>query len=365
VFALIIFSYACNAQPEMARIGTYNYQTDESSPLFYNGKILIMETMSSADPARVYNCGCYFAVRDLATHKVLVSLQETCNHAFGAAIVGKDDQGKDTIYIYGTRWTRFDNASPKSKPNLDKSVLPFWDGPCSTGDCTVDVFWSNDPELKVWHNMTAFQFPKGWKVYNVDVAPVDPDAIKRFNPTLPAHRWIMILEIDGLPDYYLVNNATTPVNGKWELINVTKSAQSTIFPAECPTIRYVPATGYFYVLTGGHWIYFMRSKDLRIWEPTKYDGSVIIKPSFDEDCTQIPKAWSDWTPSANAVTLLTKNCTKWDQNADDIDITEIKLADGSTATLLMWDASDQRAIGFSELAVYKGDMASFFAAWFV
>ncbi len=50
--------------------------------------------MSSANPTKVFNCGCYFEVRDLLTHNVIASLEQSCNHAFGAATVANDESGK-------------------------------------------------------------------------------------------------------------------------------------------------------------------------------------------------------------------------------------------------------------------------------
>ena len=54
--------------------------------------------MSSANPTRVYDCGCYFEVRDLLSHNVIVSLEQSCGHAFGAATVQPDESGKGNIY---------------------------------------------------------------------------------------------------------------------------------------------------------------------------------------------------------------------------------------------------------------------------
>ncbi len=50
------------------------------------------------------------------------------------------------MWIFGTRWVRSD-------------VTTGWGGPCSTGSCGVDVFWSTD--LKTWKNASATNFPQG------------------------------------------------------------------------------------------------------------------------------------------------------------------------------------------------------------
>jgi len=366
LFFLQLVLFVCADPPVLDYLGSYNYQTDESSPLWFGGRIVIMETMSSADPARVFKCGCYFAVRDLKTHEVIASLEQSCSHAFGAATVQPDEHGKETLYIFGTRWIRFDNPSPDDGVKDSKHRKLGWSGPCSEGNCSVDVFWSNDPDLKVWNMATAFDFPKGQIVYNVDVGAVNPAALKKFNPTLPEHRWIMAAEHDNEVSTFLINNGTSLTNGKWIAYTPPSEIKvnGAVFPSACPSVRYAASTGYYYVLTGGYWVYIMRSKDLKTWEAGHYDGGVILKPNNTNDCKQISKSWSNWTPVPAAIVLLGKNCTQWDKNADDVDLTEIVLADNTIATLLMWDASDQRAIGFSELALYNANVETYLAANF-
>jgi hypothetical protein len=360
------------APPNLQKLGAYNYQTDESSPLWFGGRIVIMETMSSANPTRVYDCGCYFEVRDLLTHNVIVSLEQTCNHAFGAATVQPDEHGKETLYIFGTRWIRFDNKSPdlRTKKGLG------WTGPCSLGNCSVDVFWSNDPTLQMWNMSTAYNFPTGMIIYNVDVGPVNPDSLKKYNPTLPEHRWVMAIEHDSEVSTFLLNNGTTLTSGKWFAYTpptslamssspgYALSVGGTVYPSACPSVRYSADTGYYYVLTGGYWVYIMRSKDLKTWEAGIYDDGVILKPDNTNDCKQISNSWSNWSPSKNGLILLGPNCTQWDKNSDDVDLTEIILSDKSVGTLLMWDASDQVAIGFSELALFHGNMEEYLASNF-
>jgi len=358
----LLFLFACAqelhaAAPVVEKLGSFDYQSDESSPLVWAGKIVIMETMATAMPEHQFNCGCYFAVRDLRSWKVLVSLEQTCNHAFGAAYVTTNPNGTETMWIFGTRWTRFDGTGRG------------WSGPCSQGNCAVDVFWSNDPELKVWYNATAFEFPKGWTVYNVDVGQVDPTSVAKLNPNVPPHKWIMVVE-HGVPggynDNFIINNGTTMIDGKWELLNENKwfiKSKGGNDVGSCPTVRYVPSTGYFYVLTGGSKVYIVRSKDLANWEMGHYNGGAILSYSSD-DCKVISKDWSDWNPSPSVLQLLVQNCTAWNHNNDDVDITQIKLPDGSAGTLLLYDATNQASIGFAELALFRGDLETYLAANF-
>jgi hypothetical protein len=63
-------------------------------------------------------------------------------------------------------------------------------------------------------------------------------------------------------------------------------------------------------------VYIMRSKDLKTWQAGIYDDGVILKPINADDCKQISKEWSNWSPSPAALVLLGKNCTQWDNNSD-------------------------------------------------
>jgi len=355
-----VFYLANAAAPKITKLGAFNYDTDESTPLWYNNRTVIMETMSNATPDHVFDCGTYFEVRDLTSWKTIVSLKQSCNHAFGSAYVSKNPNGTETLWIYGTRWTRFDGVGG-----------PLWDGPCSKGECAVDVFWSSDPNLQVWWNATAFEFPKGWTVYNIDAAQVDPAALAKYNPGVPSHRWIMACEhgvSGGYNDNFLINNGITPDKGKWELLNDTffiKSEGGNNI-GSCPTVRYVPSTGHFYVITGGSSVWIIRSQDLKHWERGHYNDGKILSPNNADDCKVISSEWSAWKPTEKASNLLSMSqCTHWDTNNSDADIAQIVLHDGSVGTIILFDALDQATLGFPELALYHGTMESYLAANFM
>ncbi len=121
---------------------------------------------------------------------------------------------------------------------------------------------------------TAYQFPKGMIIYNVDVGTynlsnviflfishmclllgaVDPVALKKYNPNLPEHRWVMAIEHDNEVSTFLINNGTTLTNGQW--IDYKPSDippnKTCCWPSACPSVRYAANSGYYYVLTGGY-----------------------------------------------------------------------------------------------------------------
>jgi len=357
---LCSLSLALCAAPTLTKLGSFNYQVDETSPLYFGGRILMMETMPTNNPQHKLNCSCYFTIRDLLTWNIIVSLPQSCDHGFGSAIVYKDPtNGKETIMIFGTRWIRVD---------VDHPGAPQWDGPCSLGSCAIDVYWSSDPKLQVWQNDTAAVLPKGMVAYNTDAAPVDPTALAKHNSALPPHKWIMALEYlyNGFSSIFLINNEDVPTKAQWTLLDpskyfIPKLAGGSNGVGACPTIRYVPTTGYYYVISGGNNVYITRSKDLINWELGHYNGGTVLSPSPAEDCKVMSRDWTAWNPSDATRTLLVQKCNTWDKDADDADLTEIQY-NGKVATLLMWDSTNQASIGFSELGLYEGPMADYFAA---
>src|SRR4051794_33574168 len=72
-----------SASPPAAvtKLGLYDYFTDESSPVIFNGKLLMMESIVQASPQwagnwlpAFANCSCYYRVRDMATGAVIVNI---------------------------------------------------------------------------------------------------------------------------------------------------------------------------------------------------------------------------------------------------------------------------------------------------
>jgi len=90
---------------------------------------------------------------------------------------------------------------------------------------------------------------------------------------------------DGFSTIFLVNNEVVPSKGPWTLLDPTqffipKLAGGSNGVGACPSIRYIPATGYYYVISGGTNVYITRSKDLVNWELGHYNGGVILSPKY-------------------------------------------------------------------------------------
>jgi len=348
VFSLFITFCVC--VPSITLLGAFDHQADESSPLFWNGRLVIMETLPNYNPQHQSFCETdYFIVRDLATWDIISTIESSCNHAFGNALVTIDEKGTQTMWVYGTRWIRDDVG---------------WDGPCNVGKCGSDVFWSTD--LKTWKNASAVNYPAGMTVFNTDVTFVASSPA-----SLPAHNWILVLE-EAYPgvqyrNLFYIKNATTLDQGNWTLLDPSvyfipnfNTGGNSI--GACPSIRFIPDTGYYYVTTGGDNIYVVRSNDLKNWEQGHYNEGTIIKPTTD-DCTFMSNGLTAWNPPNTTVQLM-QQCQKWDIFVSDSDLTEIKAADGTIHTVFLYQPNNQGGTGFSNLFIHNGDLKSFFESYF-
>jgi len=225
------------------------------------------------------------------------------------------------------------------------------------------MFWSTD--LQTWKNGSAVDFPKGMVAYNVDVSHVANSP-----PSLPPHNWIMAVEHTAPSVSYAVifyiKNAPTLEQGAWVALNISKYTIPNFNTGgnqigACPSVRYVG--GYYYVTTGGQNIYVVRSKDLASWELGHHNGGTVLKPNNANDCFFISKQWSAYTPNAATVQLMGQ-CKTWDTCVSDSDLVEIKLSDGSTGVLFLYQPNNQGGTGFSNLFLFKGDYAKFFSSYF-
>lgn len=343
------------------KLGTYDYMVFESSPIMYNGKLLMMESICANSPLwagywdpAFANCSGYFRVRDLYSGVVIVNITESCNIAFGNAIVVPGDSG-DTLYIFGTAWERC--AIPRGHVPITSA--------CETAEkCTVSSVVTSDPSLQSW-SLAIAAYPNS-TVYNTDVTRVQPSfgeaAIQsRKASGLPPHQFIMMLETSGAQ--FAISNSSDPSDSSaWIFLN--RSEYSVNSATACPSIRFDASTGYYYALSGGYSIGIWRSLDLRKWETGVKD---VLVPT-NQDCIVADQMWARYHPSAPAQQLInsclnnTKNTGWGDDN--DVDLTQMVFPNGTVATLFQYGASNQRTFGFSDLAIAQAPMFATLASFF-
>jgi hypothetical protein len=362
------------------KLGLYDYFVDESSPLVFNGALLMFESIVQASPQwaghwipAFANCSCYYRVRDQLTGAVLVNITSSCNHAFGAAFVATNDGGLDTLFIFGTPWVRMNEASGGADgAHVRRGVA--WGGACSVpSTCSVDAFHSSDPALQAWTFTPAVLTPNA-TVYNNDVAHVGPPsparAARAAAAGLPEHEWVMQTEGPRGPLFF-VSNASDPTDAAgWTALDPTVFNPDP-FSREigtCPSIRYDPASGFYYVLQGGYQILITRSTSLRLgsWSLGSNDG-VMLAPDA-ADCALAPAPFGGWyTPDAAAAALIAacQGAPEGFGDDSDVDLTEVVLpGGGGVATLLQYGSGNQKTFGFSNLALLPGRMFDALASFF-
>lgn len=344
------------------KIGMYDYFVDESSPVLFNGVLLMFESIVKASPQWAGNwlpafagCDCYFRVRDMRTLSVIVNLTASCNHAFGAAVVYIDaSSGSETLLVSGTPWSRA----------YAERDATGWSGPCqSTSNCSVDLFWTADPALHdgSWSAAMPGIHVPGIGVYNNDITSIPPNA------GLPFH-WVMALETTQETARFAVSAATNPTNtSAWMLLGAEYTVPSLPDVGPCPSLRHDGV--FFYYLTGGSNIQILRSTDLRSWNMSSRHVLAHTDPG---DCVIAP-AWfgapTGYVPSPAAEALLT-SCGAGGNFGDDsdVDLIEWPAPFGSSssgpAVLLQYGSSNQATFGFANLGLWNGTLNAFLQSYF-
>lgn len=337
----------------LEKLGVYDFDVQESSPVVFNGALLMVESMLPMDPewARLdpalANCSGYFRVRDQRSGVVLVNISQTCGLAFAAATVATNDGGLDTLYIFGTEWNRV--GSP-------------WKGPCSQGStCVIDAFATADPALQEWSAARPLLAPGG-VVYNVDVARVGEAA----GGAMAGAQWVMQTE-GSAPTFFVCNGSDPTRPACWAPLPPATYGLDA-FPGRqigpCPSLRYDGRAGWWYVMTGGGSISVLRSPTLQRGSWTL--GGTLLAPDSG-DCAIAPAPFGGWySPSAEAAAHIAA-CQAGDKgfgDVSDVDVTEVVVANGSVATLFQYGPGDQRTFGFSALAIAYQPLFAFLAAMF-
>ena len=356
------FASLARAQP-VTKLGVYDYFIDESSPVLFNGALLMFESVVRSSPSwagywlpAFANCSSYFRVRDMRSLSVIVNITATCEHAFGAATVVRGAAGAagDTLLVSGTPWVR-DNAPPPGSPSR-----LAWSGPCADGsNCTVDFFFSSSPALEdaSWAaRAPGIRVPFG--VYNNDVMPVPPSAGSPW-------KWVMALETTAETARFLASGADDPTDvGAWAVLNASHTVPGLPDVGSCPSLRHDGA--FFYYLTGGSNIQILRSPDLLGWTPA---ARSVLRHADPGDCVVAPAWFGPYVPAGVAAQKLA-GCGPAGNFGDDSDVDLVEWpapfgdASQGPATLLQYGSGDQATFGFSNLALFNGTRVEFLQSFF-
>ena len=349
------------AAAEVTKLGVYDYFTEESSPIIFNGALLMLESIpvqyANYDPT-FSNCTAYFRIRDMHTLLTVVNITATCNQAFGSATVIPGINGaSDTLIVLGTQWDRRSVPIPSSQ----QSILR-WSGPCtgpSPSNCTVNMFSSSSPLLEdnswVTH-VGGIQVPFG--IYNTDAMSVPASADSPY-------RWVIALETTSETARFLASSSIDPLDlSSWQILNSSYTVPRFPDVGSCPSLRHDGT--HFYYLTGGSNIHILRSSNLKDWVESTRN---VLNHGDAGDCIIAPSWFGPYVPVGTALQHLT-TCGISGNFGDDSDVdlaqwdTPFGNAANGPVTLLQYGSGDQRTFGFSNLAIYNGTMTSFLQSFF-
>jgi len=306
------------------------------------------------------NCSSYFRIRDLDSGVVLRNLTESCQHSFGSAFVDTLPNGTEVLWIFGSSWWRPELTAPRSRflagdkaGGVDSST---WSGGCSKdATCSLGAFRTTDPELRIF---AAAAIPMNRSTWNVDVTHGPPAADG-------SKTYVMAAEQQPLPgapsgsswtSYFFVNSAKDgDLTTAWTMLpTATHVLGGPGTHGACPTLRYFPGSGYYYVISGGLSVYLDRSKDLSSWEPSS-DRGIVLQASKAED-TALCTEFVHYIPTAAEAALLA--APGWDVDASDVDLAQVS----PTEVVFFYLFGNQGSTIFSALGRYNGTVQSWFEA---
>ena len=352
LFALLGSARAALAPPAVTKLGVYDYFTEESTPIMFNGALLMLESIPAVypfyDPA-FSACSAYFRVRDMRTLSVVVNISATCGMAFGAATVIPGAGGaSDSLLVTGTEWDRRSLAGAG------------WSGPCAGAapvNCTVHLFTSSSRALEdaSWVQHPAIRVP--FSIYNTDPMRVPAAA------GLP-WAWVMALE-SGATGRFLASASADPTDAaSWLVLDASHTLPRAPDVGSCPALRHDGA--FFYYLTGGTDIHILRSTDLRNWTESPRH---VLSHGDPGDCVVAPPWFGPYVPEGAALQHL-QACGPSGNFGDDsdVDLVEWPAPFGSAAqgpaVLIEYGSGDQKSFGFSNLAIVNASMSAFLQSFF-
>ena len=129
--------------------------------------------------------------------------------------------------------------------------------------------------------------------------------------------------------------------------------EKRLLKRQCPSIRYLPSDGHYYVLTGGHNIWMLRSSDLQAWEqpasrpfiaPSAGDGAVASPALGNPATIDASDAWYS-SNGLNTTREMLAHLADWDHNSNDADMCCDSWSGASavTTSFFNWGPSSQGA----------------------
>ena len=281
-----------------SKLGVYDVQVYETSLSYWKKEKRLIVTESipcgywgheeQRDP--LYKNHSYFRIRDFETGKVISNIKTSIGFGFGNAFV---DYEFDKFWIFGTPNDRCRNQNRPFGPPVNETNIGVYS------------WWSSN--LVNW---TRCKTTVTWNGPNVDVAKVYSSPYQR-NSSIPFHKYVMATE-DGI--WFVSNTTAGDLSKGWIALNSSKYKGGSY---GCPSVRYLPHDGYYYVVSGGKKIYLQRSRNLQDWELAV---SPVVEPSRnDSHVTNLVNGVQNILMQPNASYSLS-HLSDWDNNTNDADL---------------------------------------------
>ena len=325
--------------PAYTKLGSFDAATGESSILYWpptggpgreEAGLVISESIFCDDWYDHYGHydsrfkgHSYVRLRNYTTGEVIVNITLSIGFSFSSGFV---DHDTGTFFIFAHPMDRCTRQPPPNVGSTD-GVWQFSSRDLLTWDyARTDVDWSGP---------------------NTDVARVYARAPQP--PNLPQHRYVMITE--GAT-FAVNNNANGDLTTGWvTLPSANASVPQCPEGCQCPSVRYVPSDGFYYVVTGGHNIWLLRSQDLRTWEQPAM-RTPFLAPSADDGLVpsivggpQNLERSNRWYAAhgRNTTSVMLAHLGDWDWNSNDADWCCDSWGGASdvTRSYLIWGPSSQ------------------------
>jgi len=377
-------------------VGAWVGSSLESSPIFFQGKLYLMQSQMGPFPRDGSNGShSFFCVMDGRTGEEVSCPPSSSGHAFCSSIV--DHTGPtERAWVFCSAWDRANQTSCRD---------PLWGcGACglsrsNESDCYVAAWSSTD--LRSWTSSAILTLPRPLTVPNVAVSMIPPSSRDRPLPSgLPSHQAWMALDAPAPP--IAVNTASGgDLHNGWEFVdrNYTDANDNNNrwggMGVECMAVRYNPMDDYYYAFGGGEEIDLTRSRNLSVgsWErgpPTAPRGhlkgrGILMATGCawgNESC--VPTAgmsriaegyytnyWKNYSDNNGRDRAFLKNLTRWNWSVNDADFCD---ENGAGPTRFIYgmscqtrpaaNASDGGCGNFYSLGVYPGNESEWLSSYF-
>jgi hypothetical protein len=294
------------ATPAVHKLGLYLPGFYETTPVVLHGRLLLVECIHDGRPmlaspaaaaSEPFQNHTYYRVREPGYGGKLIVpvVPQSVGFHFVSALVIPDAhaEGGEALWVFGT-------VDP-----------PLGGGP--HGRTQIFAWASHDSELRHWNRTLALQLPPGYSAWNTDVAPAGGNG-----------SYVMAIELQapssvvGVPfstAFAVCDGCGSDLSGGWRLLDAGTHLFTKARYNACPTIRYVPTDGYYYLLTlfdsvppGNTFdTVVVRSKDLSSgsWSPKPSSPRIVLAPDNQ------PGSIEHRPMPGSTLDLCGKECQRW------------------------------------------------------